>query len=53
MDPIFLLTGLGTVVAAVAGLVLTCHLERRSLNGRKPSKAATPGEDLRTGGLGP
>ncbi len=35
MDPIFLVTGLLTVVAAIAGLILTCHLERRALAARR------------------
>lgn len=35
MELIYLLTGLCTVVAAIAGLILTCHLERRALAARR------------------
>jgi hypothetical protein len=35
MDTIYILTGLGTFVLAVGGLILTCHLERRSLATRR------------------
>lgn len=38
MDPIYILTGLGTVVAAIAGLVITCRLERRALAARRARK---------------
>lgn len=36
MDYIYLFTGLLTVAFAIAGLVLTCYLERRWLTSRKP-----------------
>ena len=35
MDPIFIITGLCTVLAAIGGLILTCHLERRALAARR------------------
>jgi len=35
MDTIYILTGLCTVAAAIAGLVLTCYLERRSFAARR------------------
>jgi len=35
MDAIYIVTGLCTVVFAVGGLILTCHLERRSLVARR------------------
>jgi hypothetical protein len=35
MDAIYIFTGLCTVVLAVGGLILTCHLERRSLAARR------------------
>ena len=51
MDFIYLLTGLGTVIAAIAGLVLTCYLERRWLTSRKPGSGDTAPRDLDAGGL--
>jgi len=50
MDPIFLVTGLLTVAAAIAGLILTCHLERRALaarRGRISKRAPTQNVDNR------
>jgi len=35
MEMIYLLTGLCTVAAAIGGLILTCHLERRALAARR------------------
>ena len=35
MDPIYLLTGLITVAGAIAGLVLICYHEKRSLAARR------------------
>ncbi len=35
MELIYIVTGLCTVVAAIAGLILTCHLERRALIARR------------------
>jgi len=35
MDLIYIVTGLCTLALAIAGLVLTCHLERRSLGSRR------------------
>lgn len=51
MDPIYLLTGLLTVIGAIAGLFLTCYLERRSLHGRKSGGTRAAREHLREGGL--
>ena len=51
MDFIYLLTGLCTVIAAIAGLVLTCYLERRWLASRKPGSGDTPPPDLEADGL--
>ena len=51
MDFIYLLTGLCTVIAAIAGLALTCYLERRWLTSRRlgPGDMAPP--DLEADGL--
>jgi hypothetical protein len=35
MDAIYIVTGICTLVLAVGGLILTCHLERRSLAARR------------------
>lgn len=45
MDYIYVLTGLLTIAFAIAGLVLTCYLERRWLNSRKSvsDKNTAPG----------
>ncbi len=51
MDFIYLLTGLGTVIAAIAGLVLTCYLERRWLTSRRPRSGDSAPRDLEAGGL--
>lgn len=51
MDPIYLLTALVTVIGAVAGLVLTCHLERRSLNGRRSDRPKAARDHLGESGL--
>ncbi len=47
MDPIYLLTGLVTVAGAVAGLVLICYYEKRSLAARRtgPSPASVEQTD--------
>jgi len=47
MDLTYILTGLGTVLTAIAGLVLTCYLERRALAARRnrPAKTAAPAGD--------
>jgi len=41
MDLAYILTGLGTVLTAIAGLILTCYLERRELNARRNRPAKT------------
>ncbi len=46
MDLIYLLTGLCTVIAAIAGLVLTCYLERRWLTSRRPESGDTAARDI-------
>ena len=46
MDTVYILTGICTVALAVGGLILTCHLERRSLSARRnqgKKQAASPG----------
>ncbi len=50
MDAIYILTGIFTAVLAVGGLILTCHLERRSLAARrnhlqKQATASDPGNN--------
>lgn len=50
MDPIYIVTGLFTIVAAVVGLILTCYLERRALaarRNREEKRIAAPGGDSR------
>ncbi len=51
MDYIYVITGFLTIAFAIAGLVLTCYLERRWLDSRKkgPDKNAASG--LSPGGL--
>jgi len=51
MELIYILTGLCTVVAAIAGLILTCHLERRALaarRGQNAKRATARSADSRT-----
>lgn len=45
MEYIYVITGFLTIAFAIAGLVLTCYLERRWLNSRKkgPDKSAVSG----------
>ncbi len=45
MDYIYIFTGLLTIAFAIAGLVLTCYLERRWLTSRRsgPGKSASAG----------
>ncbi len=42
MDTIYILTGLCTIAAAIAGLVLTCYLERRSFAARRSHARKQP-----------
>ncbi len=51
MDYIYLITGLFTVAFAIAGLVLTCYLERRWLTSRRPESGDTAPRDFEAGGL--
>ena len=51
MDLIYLLTGLFTAIAAIAGLILTCYLERRWLTSRRPGSGDTAPRDLEVDGL--
>ncbi len=51
MDFIFLLTGLLTVVGAIAGLILTCYLERRWRVSKRPGPGKTLTRDLGADGL--
>ncbi len=51
MDFIYLLTGLCTVIAAIAGLVLTCYLERRWLTSRRLGSGDMAPRDLEADGL--
>lgn len=41
MDPILIVSSLGTIVAAVVGLIVTCHVERRMLESRRRDKDDT------------
>ena len=41
MDLTYILTGLGTVLTAIAGLILTCYLERRALAARRNQSSKT------------
>jgi hypothetical protein len=51
MDLTFLLTGVLTVVLAVGGLILTCHLERRALHSRRRDAGRPPGGVLGGDGM--
>lgn len=51
MEYIYLITGLLTVAFAIAGLVLTCYLERRWLTSRKPGSGDAAPRDIEAGGL--
>ncbi len=51
MDFIYLLTGLCTVIAAIAGLVLTCYLERRWLVSRRLGSGDMAPRDIEADGL--
>lgn len=41
MDPVLIVSSLGTIVAAIVGLIVTCHVERRMLNSRRQDKNDT------------
>lgn len=51
MDYIYIFTGLLTIAFAIAGLILTCYLERRWLTARRSSRGKTPATGLSAGGL--
>ena len=51
MDYIYIFTGLLTIAFAIAGLVLTCYLERRWLTSRKSSLGKAPTTQLSADGL--
>ncbi len=51
MDYIYIITGLLTVAFAIAGLVLTCYLERRWLTSRRPGSGDAAPRDLEADGL--
>ncbi len=51
MDYIYIFTGLLTVAFAIAGLVLTCYLERRWLTSLKSSPGKAPATELSADGL--
>lgn len=50
MDPIYLLTGLITVAGALAGLVLICYLEKRSLAAHRTGPSPASAEQVEPGG---
>ena len=51
MEYIYLVTGLLTVAFAIAGLVVTCYLERRWLNTRKTGPDKNASSQVNSGGL--
>ena len=51
MDYIYVITGLFTIAFAIAGLVLTCYLERRWLNSLKTKSNEDAGPGLSVDGL--
>jgi hypothetical protein len=51
MDYIYVITGLLTIAFAIAGLVLTCYLERRWLNSLKASPDKNGSSRLSADGL--
>ena len=46
MEPIYLITGFLTIAFAIAGLVLTCYLERRWQSPRKTDTEKNVGSNL-------
>lgn len=52
METMYLLTGLLTVVGAVAGLAFVCHLEKRSLSSRREEAAKSKAKEFGAEGLG-
>lgn len=51
MEYIYVITGLFTIAFAIAGLVLTCYLERRWLNSRKTESEKNATSGLSADGL--
>jgi hypothetical protein len=51
MDYIYVITGLLTIALAIAGLVLTCYLERRWLNSLKATPDKNGSSGLSADGL--
>ena len=51
MEYIYVITGLLTTAFAIAGLVLTCYLERRWLNARKAGPDKNAASSLSADGL--
>ncbi len=51
MEYIYVITGFLTIAFAIAGLVLTCYLERRWLNSRKTGPDKTAASSLSADGL--
>ena len=51
MEYIYVITGFLTIAFAIAGLVLTCYLERRWLNSRKTGPDKTAASSLGADGL--
>ncbi len=51
MEYIYVITGFLTIAFAIAGLVLTCYLERRWLSSRKKGRNKTAASGLSPDGL--
>jgi hypothetical protein len=51
MEYIYVITGFLTIAFAIAGLVLTCYLERRWLNSRRTRPDKNPSSRLSADGL--
>ncbi len=51
MEFIYVVTGFLTIAFAIAGLVLTCYLERRWLSSRKPGPDKSASSNLNADGL--
>jgi hypothetical protein len=50
MEYIYVITGFLSISFAIAGLVLTCYLERRWLNSRKTGSDSRPSIRILVGG---
>ena len=51
MEYIYVITGFLTIAFAIAGLVLTCYLERRWMNSRKTGRNKSAASGLNPDGL--